>query len=250
MNRLQWIGQFLYLCGFGITEDNIYAMAAWMESEYAVSVPLRLQALNNPLDTEMPETGATDFNKQGVKNYLTIKDGLGATKTTIFNGYYADIIACLHVGNNADNTVAAINRSPWGSKPTAATLQQVRANPGWYLNALIHSQGEALPPTEVPQPPELTDPTGKKISPIVGGVSHPTGMGYWLVAASGAVYAYGDSRYYGGANVHMVNGVQEPLILNAPIVGMACTPSGNGYWLFGMDGGVFPYGDAPGLGVA
>ena len=30
----------------------------------------------------------------------------------------------------------------------------------------------------------------------------------------------------------------------APIVGMAVTPSGNGYWQVGADGGIFTFGDA------
>ena len=32
--------------------------------------------------------------------------------------------------------------------------------------------------------------------------------------------------------------------LNKPIVGMAPTPDGNGYWLVATDGGIFSYGDA------
>ena len=32
--------------------------------------------------------------------------------------------------------------------------------------------------------------------------------------------------------------------LNAPIVGMATTPDGGGYWLVASDGGVFTFGDA------
>ena len=32
--------------------------------------------------------------------------------------------------------------------------------------------------------------------------------------------------------------------MNAPIVGMAATISGHGYWLVASDGGVFAYGDA------
>ena len=32
--------------------------------------------------------------------------------------------------------------------------------------------------------------------------------------------------------------------LNQPIVGMASTPSGNGYWLVARDGGIFSFGDA------
>jgi hypothetical protein len=34
----------------------------------------------------------------------------------------------------------------------------------------------------------------------------------------------------------------------APISGMAATPTGKGYWLCAMDGGVFAFGDAPHLG--
>ncbi|SHE99384.1 hypothetical protein SAMN02745225_02198, partial [Ferrithrix thermotolerans DSM 19514] len=32
--------------------------------------------------------------------------------------------------------------------------------------------------------------------------------------------------------------------LNAPVVGMASTPDGKGYWLVAADGGVFSFGDA------
>ena len=34
------------------------------------------------------------------------------------------------------------------------------------------------------------------------------------------------------------------MILNQPIVDMAATPSGHGYWLVATDGGVFSFGDA------
>jgi hypothetical protein len=37
-------------------------------------------------------------------------------------------------------------------------------------------------------------------------------------------------------------------MLNAPVVGIAVTHSGQGYWEVGADGGVFTYGDAPFLG--
>ena len=32
--------------------------------------------------------------------------------------------------------------------------------------------------------------------------------------------------------------------LNKPIVGMAATPDGDGYWLVASDGGIFSFGDA------
>lgn len=36
--------------------------------------------------------------------------------------------------------------------------------------------------------------------------------------------------------------------VNAPITGIAATPTGKGYWLVGADGGVFAFGDAAFLG--
>ena len=37
---------------------------------------------------------------------------------------------------------------------------------------------------------------------------------------------------------------RSPIALNRPIVGMAATPSGQGYWLVASDGGIFSFGDA------
>ena len=63
----------------------------------------------------------------------------------------------------------------------------------------------------------------------------PTGHGYWLVAADGGVFTYGDATFQGSAG---------SLKLNEPIVGMAATSDGGGYWLVAADGGIFSYGDA------
>jgi hypothetical protein len=34
-------------------------------------------------------------------------------------------------------------------------------------------------------------------------------------------------------------------VLNKPVVGMAATPTGQGYWMVASDGGIFAFGDAP-----
>jgi len=70
---------------------------------------------------------------------------------------------------------------------------------------------------------------------LVGIASTPDGGGYWLVAADGGVFAYGDAAFHGSTG---------GMALNAPVVGMAATPDGRGYWLVAADGGVFAYGDA------
>ena len=66
-------------------------------------------------------------------------------------------------------------------------------------------------------------------APVVGMAATPDGGGYWLVAADGGIFNYGDAAFSGSAG---------SLPLAAPIVGMAAGPGG-GYWLVARDGGVF-----------
>ena len=71
--------------------------------------------------------------------------------------------------------------------------------------------------------------------PIVGMTATTDGNGYWLVAADGGIFSYGDATFYGSTGgIH----------LNKPIVSMAATNDGRGYWLVASDGGIFSYGDA------
>ncbi|MHB1854131.1 MAG: hypothetical protein ACYCS2_03630, partial [Acidimicrobiales bacterium] len=46
---------------------------------------------------------------------------------------------------------------------------------------------------------------------------------------------FGDAAFYGSTGA---------IHLNQPIVGMASTPDGRGYWLVATDGGMFNFGDA------
>ena len=59
--------------------------------------------------------------------------------------------------------------------------------------------------------------------------------GYWMVASDGGVFSFGDAGFLGGMGGEH---------LNAPILGIAPTPTREGYWLLATDGGVFSFGDA------
>ncbi len=56
-----------------------------------------------------------------------------------------------------------------------------------------------------------------------------------ITTSTGSVTVAGAIAHYGDA---------ASLALGAPIVDIAITPSGSGYWLVGADGGVFTFGDA------
>jgi hypothetical protein len=109
-----------------------------------------------------------------------------------------------------------------------------------YAVLLAHADGAVS--METPSGTSCANPTflgslaGKQLNaPIVGMATVPGGGGYWLVAADGGIFTFGDAKYFGSTG---------NLKLNAPIVGMASTPDGGGYWLTASDGGVFTFGDA------
>ena len=64
------------------------------------------------------------------------------------------------------------------------------------------------------------------------------GEGYYLYGAAGELGGFGNDEFLNYL------GDLTTTNLNQPIVGMATTPSGGGYWMVATDGGVFSYGDA------
>ena len=70
-------------------------------------------------------------------------------------------------------------------------------------------------------------------SPIVGMAPTRTGRGYWLVAADGGIFTFGDAKFHGS----MGNAR-----LNQPVVGLVPDAANTGYWLVASDGGVFSFG--------
>ncbi len=72
-------------------------------------------------------------------------------------------------------------------------------------------------------------------TPLVGAALDGLSDGYWMTAADGGVFSFGDAGFHGSMGGKT---------LDAPVVGMASTADGNGYWLVSADGGVFSFGDA------
>jgi hypothetical protein len=95
-----------------------------------------------------------------------------------------------------------------------------------------------LDPTSAGATPAAASPAGASLESVAG-LEAVVGMangaaGTRLVTASGGVRADAGTGH----------GSADGIRLAAPIVGIAATPGGGGYWLLGRDGGVFSYGDA------
>jgi hypothetical protein len=78
-------------------------------------------------------------------------------------------------------------------------------------------------------------------------VSTPSSKGGWILYGSiGKVVPFGDAKWYGDGSALTHCCETWPPFGSALdyFSGIASTPDGGGYWLVGVDGGVFAYGDA------
>ena len=53
------------------------------------------------------------------------------------------------------------------------------------------------------------------------------------MASDGGIFAFGDAGYFGSTGGQ---------ILRKPVVGIAASPDGEGYWEVASDGGIFSFG--------
>jgi hypothetical protein len=104
----EWAESLLPALGAGAGKENLIAIVAWEASEGT-------QATWNPLATTKDMPGSTQYNGAGVRNYLSLEQGIDATTGTIElpNRGYEPIIARLKDGGDAMKTAEAIRDSMW-----------------------------------------------------------------------------------------------------------------------------------------
>ena len=84
-------------------------------------------------------------------------------------------------------------------------------------------------------PQLISSEANRGTSPVTGVAATPSGLGYWMVASDGGIFAFGDAPFLGSTGA---------ITLFRPVVGMAPHGSGAGYWMVASDGGIFAFGDA------
>ncbi len=113
-----WAQAFLRNARLPVTASNVRAIVSWEAAEGGHWVN---GAHFNPLNTTMPEPGATSMNSVGVKAYTSWAQGFTATVATLYNGNYPGIIAALRAGTDAQAVANAVGASPWGTLPFIVT---------------------------------------------------------------------------------------------------------------------------------
>ena len=104
----EWAQFFLKEMRSPVARNNLIVVVAWQVAEYT-------QAQWNPLATTYPMPGATEFNGHGVRNYVSLDQGLDATRLTLGHCCYGYEQIIANLARNADpmTTGEAINASRW-----------------------------------------------------------------------------------------------------------------------------------------
>jgi hypothetical protein len=84
-------------------------------------------------------------------------------------------------------------------------------------------------------------------APIVGAAASPNGGGYYLVAADGGVFDFGNAKFDGSAYSIGYTGLGGSKPLPSPVASIAPNPDGKGYWAITQGGNVFAFGGAASL---
>jgi hypothetical protein len=92
--------------GAPLTSANIASIASWAQREGGGGA-------NNPLNTTLGPSSATNFNSVGVKNFASLTEGATYSARTLLGGGYSDILAALRSGNGLCGSNVSSGLSTW-----------------------------------------------------------------------------------------------------------------------------------------
>ncbi len=126
--------------GFDKSTPNLQFLNDWQKFEGS-------SCRDNPLNTKQSYTGAVNCLPNGVKAYPSTKAGTAATKITLQNGNYPDIIAALKTGDpytyaQPDKVAAQITK--WGTPRYAAEYLLTAGSPGGVPAATVTTTGDVV----------------------------------------------------------------------------------------------------------
>ena len=138
-----WARGFLGMVGASTCDDNVTLVVTWETAEST-------QAWFNPLATTHDMEGAGIFNSSGVRNYVSVQQGLDASRDTLLGGAesygYGAILSALQSCASAETTARAIRDSAWcrdcaGGSYVTGLLPVVRATWSEHAARLVSTSG-------------------------------------------------------------------------------------------------------------
>ncbi len=114
----EFYSKLLEVLGAPVSEENMKFVYAWRQAEGS-------GGLFNPFNTTWDLPGSTVINKDGVRNYRTLQDGMLATVKTLKNGNYNCILNGLRQDIGAEKIAECESLKTWG---TGDLVKKVVAN--------------------------------------------------------------------------------------------------------------------------
>jgi len=206
----------------------------------------------DPASFAGPDTNSTALAIQGLASQSAVTSAISTAALGFLTGaqnpdggWGYEPNATTAPGSSDSNSTALVVQAlvALGQSPLFASFQHGSATP---ISSLLSFQVSTGPDTggfvfQANDSPDILStvqavPALAGVVPpfIAASAPAPTG-GYWLVAADGGIFSFGDAGFHGS---------KAGSALNKPIVGMAATPDGKGYWEVASDGGIFSFGDA------
>ena len=216
----------------GLAAVVIGSAGLWIVGPSPVQAAVPLSCASSGGDARTPAQAAVKEGVVVIDNYQYLQYEKPAYQAyTIDSSGHLQPIGSINQVDSSDHLVAA-----W--QDSTDCYGTAGSRNAW----IVDTTGTVFGENDLSGPPadNYGDMSGKMLNaPVVGMSPTADASGYWLVAADGGIFAFGDAPFHGSTgNIH----------LNKPIVAMAVTPAGGGYWLAASDGGIFAFGDAPFLG--
>ncbi len=204
--------------------DGYIAHRRWQRGTFALAAaslcaiggiafaPAALGATPTSSSGALPHTAATSVCSSGSNGSVCVYAETGALKI-VFSNIFGGIGA---VSINGEHTGTVVSKSIelFGNSTTTVSVPSDQYQGGACGVSLL---------------------TEKEVCATVNLYVPGSGGGYWLSAAQGGVFSGGNARGYGSINTSAATD---------PVVGIASTPDGHGYWEVTRNGSVAHFGDA------
>lgn len=172
--RIEFAKDILAKLGIVPGEANCDCLVAVMSFEDS-------RAVDNPLDTTLPEQGATNFNTVGVKDYDSLAQGVEATVATLNEGRYVSFRDVLR-GSDANTMARTLAEGGWaGTDPATissyahslsemiATVEEDRSK--YYDVEVTPAKADEAPivplPEPKPEPERQPEPEAAKVESAI-----------------------------------------------------------------------------------